>query len=228
LGKNKGDCFKPGSYSVTYSATNAKGKKGTCTFKINCYKSYAAYLESSQSLIMDAYAEANRARIEWVNNTGELNDYFVIQKQDPQTGEFFDFQIVNKINDKSELERYIAYDNIPSVGENYYRIKLLFIDGSITYTDAKKVVFSNTSSLKIYPNPTDTEVNVDLRAYKSSGSVILYMYNYLGQTVHVKNVHHITDEPVKIDVSENETGQYLIRIVAKGKRDLTKSFTITH
>jgi spore coat protein A, manganese oxidase len=228
LGKNKGDCFNPGLHTVTYSAQNAKGKKATCIFTINCHKSFAGFLESSQSLILDAFAESNRSRIEWVNNTGNINDYFVIQKLNAQTGEYMDLQIVNKINDTTTMERYIAYDNTPNLGDNFYRIKLLFLDGSITYTDAKKVVFDNVSNLHIFPNPTESELNIDLREYKNNTGVELYIYNYLGQVILSKSIHHVSDEPLKLDVLEQETGQYLIRIVAKGKRDVTKSFIISH
>ncbi len=194
-------------------------------------------LTSPVIVTMAASAEYKRSRIDWVSNNAYKNDYFVIQRLNEQTGEFDNIQTINNIDtttsththtpDITGIKFYTDYDNTPLIGDNFYRIKVVFSDGTFTYSDIKKVVFKGIEPTLIFPNPTDVELNIDLTSYLGNPATV-YLYNNLGQLYQTRNFHHVTNNIIKMDISTAVSGQYIIRIVSKDKKDYTKSVTISH
>ncbi len=205
--------------------------------KLVVKSSTALKLTSPVILAMDAVADYKRSTIQWIFNNGYQNDYFVIQRLNNTSNEFEDLQIVNSINTNSSahthiqeatgIKTYTEYDNTPLIGDNFYRIKVVFSDGTFSYSEVKKVNFNQAELVNIFPNPTDSELNIDLSEYKDNPATI-YLYNNLGQLLQTKNFHHVTQDIVKIDISTAISGQYMIRIVSKDKKDFTKSISISH
>jgi hypothetical protein len=70
-------------------------------------------------------------------------------------------------------------------------------------------------------------MGIDLSSYKSQ-AVEIYLYNYLGQERMVKMVEKVDNMVVDLDVSNEQTGNYMVRIKSKGTRDVVKSVNIAH
>ena len=159
-------------------------------------------------------------------NTGYKNDYFAVQKMNAVSGVFEDLEIVNVIKQNDELQDFSTYDNNPTEGDNYYRIKLVYDDGQVDYSETKVVKFKGLSGVRIFPNPSYDYTDLDLTKYKNK-SVSIYLYNQFGQPVQVKHIEKVGDEPVRLDVSSYNSGHFLIRITSKGKRDDLQQLIIT-
>lgn len=171
-----------------------------------------------------AQGEYKRTRLEWVNNTGLKNDFFSVQKLNSK-GVFENIQILNAQNKSQGLEYFTAYDNTPNEGDNYYRIKVDYTDGTERYSEVRKVYFKGVSEGIVFPNPASDFVELGLPQFKGS-DVNIYLYNAYGQPV----LFHTQDKiesTVKLNLSDLPTGNYLIRITAQGKRDMMKSLIIT-
>ncbi len=186
-----------------------------------------SYLTSKNVLTMDASAEPLRTRIEWINNTGFKNDYFAVQKINNTTGQFEDIETLNAASQTDDLQHFGTYDNQPTEGDNFYRIKVAYTDGTFAYTEIKKVTFDKMSGVRIYPNPASDAVDIDLSKYKGN-EVNVYFYNPFGQIMLFQNMEKVGDTPLSIDVSKLATGRYLLRVTSKGKRDDTKQLIIAH
>jgi hypothetical protein len=187
----------------------------------------AHYLSSSDVLRMDANAENNRSRIEWMNNTGYKTDYFEVQKVDNNTGDYKTLEVVNATLKTNELKQYIVYDNSPSEGDNTYRVRAILDDGTIQVTDVKTVKFRGLGELQVYPNPSNSVINVDLSKYKGQ-EVELYLYNQIGSQVLYVPLQKVGDLPIEVDLNGIMDGQFVLRVSAKGKRDVTKQVIIAH
>ena len=187
----------------------------------------AQYFTAAEVFRMDANAEVNRTRIEWMNNTGFKTDYFEVQKVDDKTGDYKTLQSVNSLVKTNELKQYVAYDNNPTEGDNFYRVKAIFDDGTIQVTDLHKVSYKGLTDLRVFPNPSSSVLSVDLSKYKGQ-EVGIYIYNQLGVQVFFKPIDKVGDLPVELDVNAVENGQFILRVAAKGKRDVTKSVIIAH
>lgn len=194
-----------------------------------CSSTTATFSVDNAVLTIEAAADYNRAKIQWVNNTGNNNDYFVLQRQNPQTGEFEDIKTVNNTLKNTDMQYFTEYDEVPSVGDNFYRVKLVLNDGSMAFTDIAKVTFKAINTVSIFPNPAQSELNIDVSNY-TDGHASVYIYNSLGQLIQsVQNHHHHSTSSALItfDVSNMVSGTYLVRIVAAGKKDFVKQVSIT-
>ena len=181
---------------------------------------------ASKSINLDvaAYPDYRRARIEWTNNSGIGNDYFAVQKLN-QDGQYDDLELMSAYSENTDMQYFHTYDATPADGDNYYRVKLALRDGTLKYSDAKKVSFTSLSGVNIFPNPADDHVDVDLTNYKGK-DVTIYLYDQLGNTKNVNQVNNANSEPFRLNFDNHSSGSYMIRITTPGKRDIVKQVMI--
>ena len=210
------------------SSFNVAMKAATVTYTVSISTSGCTYtyaLANTALLTAQASAETNRSFIEWVNNTGMYNDYFKIEKMNPATGIFETLTTVNStVSDV--VEHYSAFDEQPTEGENRYQVTVVLNDGSTKKSDILTVNFKNLSSIRVFPNPANDYLDLDLTTYKGE-NVAVFMYNKFGQQVIVRQIEQ-SRSTLRLDVSTQSVGNYLIRITAKGKKDVLKKVNITH
>ena len=173
----------------------------------------------------NATAELHRARIEWVDNTGYKNDYYEVEKLNTTSGKFESLAIINNKSFDNQLSSQTAYDEAPTEGDNFYRVKVVYLDSLTKVSPVQKVAFSNLQTVKIFPNPASDYVDIDLATY-SNETVNIDLYNGFGQKVAAKTVQKGNNSTVHFDISEQQNGNYLIRITAQGKRDVVKQLNI--
>ena len=179
----------------------------------------------SSILDMTATAEARKSRIAWVNNTGPTNDYFVLQKLNPATGEFEDIVTINSRSAEGP-EHYTSYDNDPVVGDNTYRIKLVQADGLERYSDAQIVQFFASESVILYPNPADDLLNIGFKGYLGQ-AVDLTFSDMQGKTLFKQHIDKLPNEVQTLVIADKlSVGTYMIHVQSAGKRNVVKVFTV--
>jgi Secretion system C-terminal sorting domain/PA domain len=182
-----------------------------------------------QSLVsvlnMQAQPEYEKAHIQWENNTGAQNDHFEVEKQNPISSTF---EFLAKLNTSKGIgtEQYATYDENPIEGDNVYRIKLVLKDGTIQYSDPKTVKFTATNSVKIFPNPTEDILNIALKGYDTQPIDVL-IFDMQGKVVHTQ---HMDTAPTTLSIplsSKVTSGQYMLSLKAKGKKEVVRTFTVS-
>lgn len=68
--------------------------------------------------------------------------------------------------------------------------------------------FEGTNNLRLYPNPTNTILNIEFKTVITSGTI--EVFDMLGKQVFIQSL--ATDNLSKIDVSDWESGMYLIKM----------------
>lgn len=215
--------FNPGQLSVGNHTVNYRIIQSSCT--TNVYKTVAVLnppttsnLQSTAQLAFNGIAETNRIKLEWFNNTGYKNDYFVIQKLDTD-GEFKDYKVMNiESNKDSELRFYSDYDMQPTEGDNTYRVKTVFTDGNSMISDLKLVNFKAIGQVQVFPNPASDYIEVNLDNYLGK-AVELRLYNQYGQVIKMQSVELASSSKEKIDLISLPSGMYNLLISSKGVRD---------
>jgi hypothetical protein len=142
-----------------------------------------------------------------------------------QSGKFEMMSMINNASETDAVEHYIAYDNSPLEGENIYRLKTTFQDGTVQFSENKTVVYKGMLEVRVFPNPTTDVVRVDLSKY-SDKEVTLYLYNNMGQMVKKQTVENPTAMPAEMDVTPFDGGNYMLRIESQGKREVAKTLII--
>jgi hypothetical protein len=182
-------------------------------------------LSQNTILNMSAIAESNKAHISWVNNTGTVNDYFVLQRFNPATGVFEDIGTINSKTIEGN-EYYTTYDNEPIDGDNLYRIKLVLNDGTIRYSEEKTVTFHAANGIVLYPNPAHDILNINFKGYTGK-AIDITIFDMQGKRLMVQHIDKLQTMDYTLDIPENTAvGQHIILIEAQGKRDVVRLFTI--
>jgi hypothetical protein len=194
-----------------------------CIAEIPC-AGINSYLAVNDQISMNAAAEVNRTRLEWTNNTGYKNDFFTVEKVSPTTGDFETLEVMNNKFSTDINEFYTVYDNAPVEGDNVYRVKVTYVDGTSKTSATQTINYKGAEGIRLYPNPAVDVVGVDLSKYKGQ-AVTIALYNQFGQQVLTQHIEKATGT-VNLDVSGNTVGNYMIRVVSKGRKDVIQQLHI--
>jgi hypothetical protein len=179
---------------------------------------------SSKVFTFEAKTDFSQAKLQWISNGGDHNDYFKVERLN-LSGVFETLETVNAHTNDAVLQTYNFTDSHPWEGENQYRITTIPIEGSPQYSDIKKLVFGKMGDITVFPNPANEYLDIDLRLYENK-TVSIYLYNALGKMVKKTIVEHASVTPQHLDIQDLNTGSYLIRVQTEGKRDVLKQVKI--
>lgn len=136
-----------------------------------------------------AFEKGTGVQIEWTNLTEkDLVNYIVERSANGR-----DFTAIAQVaprSNQADKESYTSFDPSPMAGANFYRIKVLEIDGKVIYSKLLKVDIGRiTKGISLYPNPVaGKEVTVGFSAIK--GQYTLRVINAAGQEVFTQRLSH--------------------------------------
>ncbi len=182
---------------------------------------------SRASLTFSAYEAQRQVALQWATNTGYKNAYFEIEKSINGV----DFEILKKVANKDvtdELESYKEMDQQPNLGDNYYRIKQVYIDGSFDYTPTQLIQFNiDLNELGVFPNPVKETLFINLQPYAGQKGYIRISNQY-GQILTELKLDKIPDTPVRVELGSNvPNGLYMLSIKpGEGLNRITKKIVV--
>jgi hypothetical protein len=115
-------------------------------------------------------------------------------------------------NSNNHLE-YIAYDNLPLNGKNYYRIKEVDKNGRLQVSVVRPVNFDIGYSITVAPNPATDFVVVTMDRINNTGSII-QLFNASGNLIFTQNTNL---SRININTSVFARGLYFIKIINAGE-----------
>lgn len=129
-----------------------------------------------------------------------------------------DFNVVANQQGTGNGSRYKFLHTLPALGLNYYRLKMVDLDGSYVYSDVKLVDFSSERSkqLNVYPNPFSQVFTIENLPTPSEITV----FDITGKLIHKI---FVSDSHFLMDLSQQPSGIYSVTI--KDKND-TKVFRV--
>jgi hypothetical protein len=112
----------------------------------------------------------------------------------------------------------------PMNGHNYYRLQQVDIDGHVSHSGTVDVYFGNETMVTMYPNPVNTELNIDINSIETGRARIKIM-DATGRVVKTVELSlQAGSNAAKIDMQSLSDGIYMISI-SNGK-NLSYSQTI--
>jgi glucose/arabinose dehydrogenase len=194
--------------------------------EISCPSGSAA-LESENILAAEGYREGKKAVLTWVSNANNKNDYFIVEKLNPNGPTFEKVVLMNaQYGAAGSVESYKAYDNEPNIGENVYRIAL-FREGATLpqYSDLIALDFSHFNDFVIFPNPANDYIDVDLDEVRFK-EVDITITDISGKVMKTQHIDSAPNAPVRMTLEGMGNGSYFMRIDAEGRRGVVKQFVI--
>ena len=109
---------------------------------------------------------------------------------------------------------YSTTDLMPGKGNNYYRLRILDVNGNSTISLAKNIFISTAPKMNIYPNPARSQVNVSLGQLPDSEWTVTLLNN-IGQAVTSRKLSNKISV-CTIGLDGVPGGYYFIRIDRQG------------
>lgn len=153
-----------------------------------------------------AQKNGNKVLLKW-QTTNEVNTS-VFEIERTGTSGFVKIGEVSAINRTGD-HRYSSYDEQPLKGTNLYRLKMIDIDGSFTYSNIQRVDFNSVAQIRISPNPASNELKIsDVKGYE-----ILQVMDASGRVVHQQK---ISGDQEIVNIQKLLPGNYVVRLTGKG------------
>jgi hypothetical protein len=180
-----------------------------------------------QGLVMNlnAYPEDKAAKLVLETKTSDKTVALEVERLNNLTGQYEVIERRNDIKLEDKLSTYSFVDKNQQDGDNYYRVKQVTLDNKASYSQIRKVKFTPSDLVNLFPNPADEYVDIDLKNLTSK-DVTIYIYSPLGQLMVTKQVENVGSKVVRIPVNGFETGLYQVRFNVNGKIGFPKQLMI--
>ncbi|WP_342085877.1 Ig-like domain-containing protein [Dyadobacter sp. OTU695] len=133
----------------------------------------------------DGRKAEDQALLEW-QTAGELNSaHFDVQRSTDTRN----WQVLGTLEAAFESNRtrnYTFTDSIPEPGLNYYRLKMVDLDGSFTFSGIRSVNFPEFSWAEIYPNPVEDQLRIVMHNRKVKSIRVI---SHSGMVRHSRSVN---------------------------------------
>lgn len=162
-------------------------------------------------------------KLDWTTLSEVNNAYFHIERSLDGQSFYNTNMLVNTQaaggNSSSPLS-YTQNDfNVQPNTMYYYRLRIVDLNGSITYSNiVNAILFNDEINIgAVYPNPTNGEVNIQINT-TAEAHVKFMLYNPLGQQIFDKDIEAQAGENiVKLDLSSLAIGTYQLVVRGDGK-----------
>jgi hypothetical protein len=170
-----------------------------------------------------ATPEPQYVKLVWYSNTGDKTDYYTVQKLNPQTEQFLDIQTIKNTYFDDDTHTFSHFDAQPTEGVNIYRIKAVYHDGQMGYSEHMSVTFGNIKQVRLFPNPATEYIDIQLPEMPK-GTVILTLHNAFGNPL--KTQTYEGSQSLHFDLGDMPNGVYQMHINQKGKRSRVEQIII--
>jgi CSLREA domain-containing protein len=191
----------PANAAITSTATDSAGNSSEFSA---CVLSTPLPLE-----LLDFTAATNGSHItlNWTTANEKNTEYFAIERS-PDGNTFTDHGQVQVSDNSSGQTNYVFVDQWPLAGSNFYRLRMVDLDGSVSYSRIVAVMMgSSPNTLSVFPNPAFKELTVKLSA---TGPVQLRLADVNGRILKEEVIELSGNISANLDIGELPAGVYIL------------------
>jgi Secretion system C-terminal sorting domain/SdrD B-like domain len=160
-----------------------------------------------------AAPKANEVQLQWV--IAEQINIATYEAETSTNGTTFK-RIATIVASSNLSEGYHTIHSNPKIGLNYYRIKSIDKDGSISYSEIRKVTFGKAGNVSVYPNPVIDVVNISLTGNMVNKVATVSILSTDGKVLIQQRIAN-TGQTETINVSTLANGSYIVRLVTQNE-----------
>jgi len=181
-------------------------------------------------IVLDAFAATlNNDKTIGLNwNTQQESNSSHINIQRSTDGENWEtIGTVQAKGNSSTATEYNFTDEHPVSGNNFYRLQLVDLDNSFTYSDVKVVRTSAIGTVSFFPNPARDYVNVSLgSAVNTTETVTVRLISMSGQVMQEQQTAAAAGTVVSFRVSNYASGIYILSVTGQNGTHETRELMI--
>jgi hypothetical protein len=126
----------------------------------------------------NAKAEKNAVMVNWnVSAENDISHYSLVWGTNYNS--FSELATFKANNTEDSHVAYSWLHNTPSLGVNYYKLKIIHRSGEIEYSPVRQVWFDKGDEIKVYPNPFNDHINIVLN--NSNQITLIELYDITGR-----------------------------------------------
>ncbi|MEM9921029.1 MAG: PKD domain-containing protein, partial [Bacteroidota bacterium] len=152
---------------------------------------------------------------------------YTFQHMMEEDEDFVDIGVINA-NDQYGAQRINYVHDKAKVGRNYYRVKVEYADGTVSYSPFRMVSFEtglDQLKISIAPNPTQEVLNVDLSNFMDK-PIHYFISSLSGKVVMHGQFSKDHGEVEVVRLSEVKNGDYIIYLRPESHREIPIQFVI--
>jgi len=167
--------------------------------------------------------EGDYNQLSWETITEQNSDHFEVQRSSNGT-DFVRIGQVQAAGNSLQARSYDFQDNEPIIGMGYYRLKMVDIDGSFSYSNVVAIAITLRDDIAVFPVPAFTEVNMVYDA-ASKGEITVNIVDALGKVL-MTNVENTVQgfNQFQYDVSQLSVGAYFINVIDGNEAPIVRPF----
>lgn len=208
---NPFSAYYPSAYFYYYWNNSVFNKAGEWKFNLkygNDEFTKTIYIQDVMPLKLLSFAaspDPAGALLTWETSDEVNTDYFSIERSNNGV----DFSPVGKLSttgiNKGNTNKYQYIDKNATSGLLYYRLKMIDLDKTFTYSAVQKVTVGEKANIILYPNPADHMITLKGVAKYSKARVT----DMAGLTLITSNIN---GDELTLDVSRLKPGMYLLQV----------------
>jgi len=207
-----------------WSNANGSGGSYTLVWGEGCESTNVIALIVPNMLNFNAKKEGRHSAISWIMTKDVDVDYYDVEVSTDKVT----FRSIGEVTaDQVETPRgYDLMDYEPVLGENFYRLKVVNMDGTYYYSGVRRLQFIiDFSEVVVYPNPSNDNINITLRDFAGKEGTV-EIFNQLGQRQLGRDYLSLPTIPVNFDISRLVPGIYTVSIKVDNQRRFAKKFIV--
>ena len=189
-----------GIYTVT--VTDADCSVDSATIEIICFLpvTLTTFYGENQGQINNLY---------WTTESENNSAEFVVEKMG-EDGKFVSIGEITASGNSNEVKYYTFNDDNPFLGNNYYRLNQIDINGNNKYSDLINVPLETFDQVTIFPNPFLENINIVISSRKISTAYSVQIFDLSANLL--LNVPLSFTNNSDIDLKNLNSGAYLLRV----------------
>jgi len=156
--------------------------------------------------------KATRILLQWTTATESDNSGFEVERADASMT-WRSLGFVEGQGTRTEASEYSFLDRMPFIGNNFYRLKQVDFSGEFAYSEVISVSSEGDQEgiATVFPTVAEDELYIRYRS-EAEAAAVAAIYSING-----KLVRQLANTTSVIDVSDLESGQYVVVFTHKGK-----------
>ncbi|PHR17321.1 MAG: hypothetical protein COA38_20875 [Fluviicola sp.] len=185
----------------------------------NVYDPVTCTLVSILPVEMEQFSgksEVDVNNLAWRTASEYQNDHFLLERSTDGM-HFKEIVIISGAHNSNQPLDYSFIDRTMEESINYYRLSMVDLDGNVESHGIISLVSPNLSELRIFPNPADYLLSINLENSKGTGSWDLKIVDFLG-TEHLRAIISSNSSHSNLDISMLSPGVYQLVLERNGIR----------
>jgi hypothetical protein len=163
-------------------------------------------------------AADNSVSVNWTTEQEVNSSYFSVERSSNGSSDFKDIGTVSAKGNSAIVSNYSFTDNSAENGVNYYRLKMVDLDGSFVYSQVSVVNSELVQNIRVFPNPATNFIYITLGGSVPTSSVRLI--DLTGKILQEQRLNSTTsNSTISMPVSNYAHGIYILQAI---KADGTK------